>query len=261
MGWVKRHFPAIVVGSSIILGAFGLLLMFDQLSRLSRRLPACAHRRPPRLAGEPRLIPDHTSEILGELDPDLAARLRFVLEADSLKFVLRRNSITDGSRRENTGEHSWHIALMAIVLAPYSAEPVDLGQVVEMLLVHDLVEIDAGDTFVYDTDALAHKEELERQAADRLFALIPGAEGSRLRAAWDEYEEAATPEARYAHSVDRLAPLLLNHANHGELWQEYELTSDRVLTMNAKIEKGSPDLWEAAQTLLRDAIANGWLAE
>jgi putative hydrolase of HD superfamily len=207
------------------------------------------------------MIPKHTSEVLDTLDPDLAARLRFVLEADSLKLVLRRNSITDGSRRENTGEHSWHLALMAIVLAPHSAEPVELGRVVEMLLVHDLVEIDAGDTFVYDTEALAQKEDLERRAADRLFALIPGDEGLRLRAAWDEYEAATTPEARYAHSVDRLAPLLLNHANHGELWQEYELTSDRVLTMNAKIERGAPDLWVAAQTLLRDAIQNGWLAE
>jgi putative hydrolase of HD superfamily len=207
------------------------------------------------------VIPEHTSAVLDALDADLAARLRFVLEADSLKTVLRRNSITDGSRRENTGEHSWHLALMAIVLAPYSAEPVDLGRVVEMLLVHDLVEIDAGDTFVYDTEAAAQKEALEVRAADRLFALIPGPEGSRLRAAWDEYEAATTPEARYAHSVDRLAPLLLNHANHGELWQEYELTSDRVLTMNARIEHGSPDLWQAAQTLLRDAIANGWLAE
>jgi 5'-deoxynucleotidase YfbR-like HD superfamily hydrolase len=207
------------------------------------------------------VIPEHTSEVLDALDPDLAARLRFVLEADSLKLVLRRNSITDGSRRENTGEHSWHLALMAIVLAPYSAEPVDLSRVVEMLLVHDLVEIDAGDTFVYDTEAAAQKEDLERRAADRLFALIPGDEGLRLRAAWDEYEAASTPEARFAHSIDRLAPLLLNHANHGELWQEYELTSDRVLTMNARIEQGSPDLWQAAQTLLRDAIRNGWLAE
>jgi putative hydrolase of HD superfamily len=207
------------------------------------------------------MIPDHTSDVLGSLDPDLAARLRFALEADSLKFVLRRNSITDGSRRENSGEHSWHLALMALVLAPYSAEPVDLGRVVEMLLVHDLVEIDAGDTFVYDTEALAQKEELERSAADRLFGLIPGSEGARLRAAWDEYESAATPEARYAHSVDRLAPLLLNHANRGELWQEYGLTSDRVLGMNARIEQGSPDLWLAAQTLLRDAIENGWLSQ
>jgi 5'-deoxynucleotidase YfbR-like HD superfamily hydrolase len=207
------------------------------------------------------VIPDHTAEVLAGLDPDLSARLRFALEADSLKFVLRRNSITDGSRRENSGEHSWHLALMAIVLAPHSAEPVDLGRVVEMLLVHDLVEIDAGDTFVYDTEAAAKKEALEQRAADRLFALIPGEVGLRLRARWDEFEASTTPESRFAHSVDRIAPLLLNHANHGELWQEYALTSERVLTMNARIEQGSPDLWLAAQALLRDAIENGWLAE
>ena len=100
-----------------------------------------------------------------------------MLEADSLKTILRRNSITDGSRRENSGEHSWHLALMALVLAPYSAEPIDVGRVVEMLLVHDLVEIDAGDTFVYDTDAAAQKEELEQRAADRLFAIVPGDDG------------------------------------------------------------------------------------
>jgi putative hydrolase of HD superfamily len=206
-------------------------------------------------------LPEHTIAALEGLDPELVTRLRFVLEADALKNVVRRNSITDGSRRENTAEHSWHLALMALVLAPNSAEPIDVGRVVEMLIIHDLVEIDAGDTFVYDTEAAAQKEALELAAADRLFALIPGNSGTHLRAAWDEYEAAATPEARYAHSIDRLAPLLLNHANHGELWQEYELTSDRVLTMNARIEKGSPDLWRAAQTLLRDAIRNGWLAE
>jgi putative hydrolase of HD superfamily len=207
------------------------------------------------------MIPEHTAAVLEALDPDLAARLRFALEIDSLKSVLRRNSVTDGSRRENSGEHSWHLALMAIVLAPYSAEPVDLGRVVEMLLVHDLVEIDAGDTFVYDTEALEQKEELETRAADRLFGLIPGDDGVRLRARWDEFEAAATPEAQYAHSVDRIAPLLLNHANHGELWQEYGLTSERVLGMNARIEAGAPDLWTAARTLLLDAIENGWLAE
>jgi len=207
------------------------------------------------------MIPEHTAAALDALDPDLSARLRFALEADSLKTVLRRNSITDGSRRENTGEHSWHLALMAMVLAPYSAEPVDVGRVVEMLLVHDLVEIDAGDTFVYDTEAHAHKEELETRAADRLFALIPGDDGARLRARWDEFEAAATPEARFAHSVDRIAPLLLNHANRGELWQEYGITQSRALEMNARIEPGSPDLWTAARLLLGDAVAQGWLDE
>ncbi len=206
-------------------------------------------------------VPDHTVAALDGLDPDLVARLRFVLEADALKNVLRRNSITDGSRRENTAEHSWYLALMALVLAPNSAEPVDVARVVEMLIVHDIVEIDAGDTFVYDTDAAAQKEELEQRAADRLFSMIPDPEGARLRARWDEFEAAETAEARFAHSIDRLSPLLLNHANHGELWAEYGITADRVYALNAKIEAGSPDLWAAARTILDDAAANGWFPE
>jgi putative hydrolase of HD superfamily len=198
---------------------------------------------------------------LDGLDPDLVARLRFVLEADALKTVLRRNSLTDGSRRENTAEHSWHLSLMALVLAPYSAEPVDLGRVIELLLVHDIVEIDAGDTFVYDTGAAAQKEALEQQAADRLFSIVPGEDGTRLRARWDEYEARETPEARFAHSVDRLSPLLLNHANHGELWTEYGITIDRVYEINAKIEDGSPGLWSVARAVLDDANDHGWFPE
>jgi len=207
------------------------------------------------------MIPEHTSAALDVLDADLAARLRFALEADSLKSVLRRNSVTDGSRRENSGEHSWHLALMAIVLAPHARTPVDVSRVVEMLLVHDLVEIDAGDTFVYDAAARALQEEVERRAADRLFALIPGEAGERLRARWDEFEASATPEARFAHSVDRIAPLLLNHANRGELWADLGITADRVRAYNAHIADGAPDLWAAAQTLIDDAVANGWFPE
>jgi putative hydrolase of HD superfamily len=203
-------------------------------------------------------LPEHTLAALQGLDPDLVARLRFVLEADALKTVSRRNSLTDGSRRENTAEHSWHLALMAMVLVPYSAEPVDLGRVLELVLVHDIVEIDAGDTFLYDTDAAAQKEALEQRAADRLFSIVPGEDGIRLRARWDEYEARDTPEARFAHALDRLSPLLLNHANHGELWAEYGITVDRVYAINAKIEDGSPSLWAAARAVLEDAESNGW---
>jgi putative hydrolases of HD superfamily len=207
------------------------------------------------------VIPEHTAEALEALDPDLAARLRFVLEADSLKTILRRNSITDGSRRENSGEHSWHLALMALVLAPHSAVPIDIARVVEMLLVHDLVEIDAGDTFVYDDAARSQKEELEQRAADRLFALVPGEAGARLRARWDEFERSGTPEAKFAHSVDRLAPLLLNHANRGNVWAEHGITAARVREYNAHIVDGAPDLWTGARALIDDAVENGWIAE
>ena len=184
-----------------------------------------------------------------------------MLEADALKTVLRRNSITDGSRRENTAEHSWHLALMALVLAPDSAEPVDLARVVEMLLVHDIVEIDAGDTFVYDTDGRGAEGGARAARRRPLFSIDPGDDGARLRARWDEYEARETPEARFAHSVDRLSPLLLNHANRGELWAEYGITIDRVYAINAKIEDGSPDLWAAARAVLDDATANGWFPE
>jgi putative hydrolase of HD superfamily len=206
------------------------------------------------------VIPEHTAAVLESLDPDLSARLRFVLEADSLKSVLRRNSITDGSRRENSGEHSWHLALMALVLESQSATPIDVGRVVEMLLVHDLVEIDAGDTFVYDDAALERKGELEQRAADRLFALVPGDIGSRLRARWDEFEANGTPEARFAHSVDRLAPLLLNHANRGNVWAEHGITAGRARAYNAHIVDGAPELWTAARLLIDDALANGWIS-
>ena len=206
-------------------------------------------------------VPEHTDAALETLDADLAARLRFVLEADSLKSVLRRNSITDGSRRENSAEHSWHLALMALVLAPRRGEPIDVARVIEMLLVHDLVEIDAGDTFVYDDTAREQKEELEQRAADRIFAMLPAGDGARLRARWDEFEASATPEARFAHSVDRLAPLLLNHTNRGKVWAEHGVTGERVRAYNAHIAAGAPDLWTAARTLIDDAVRNEWIAE
>ncbi len=206
-------------------------------------------------------IPEHTDAALDTLDADLAARLRFVLEADSLKSILRRNFITDGSRRENSGEHSWHLALMALVLAPCSGEPIDVARVIEMLVVHDLVEIDAGDTFVYDDTAREQKEELELRAADRLFAMLPADDALRLRARWDEFEASATPEARFAHSVDRLAPLLLNHANRGNVWAEHGVTARRARAYNAHIAAGAPDLWTAARALIDDAVRNEWIAE
>ena len=150
---------------------------------------------------------------------------------------------------------------MALVLEPRSAEPIDIARVVEMLLVHDLVEIDAGDTFVYDDVAREQKEQLEQRAADRIFAMLPAGDGARLRARWDEFEASATPEARFAHSVDRLSPLLLNHANRGNVWAEHGITAERVRAYNAHIAAGAPDLWTAARTLIDDAVGREWIAE
>ena len=182
-----------------------------------------------------------------------------MLEADALKTIQRRNSIVSGTRLENSAEHSWHLAVMALVLAPYSKEPVDIGHVVAMLLVHDLVEIDAGDTFVYDVSARLEQEAAEAAAADRLFAMFP--DGHELRALWDEFEARATPEARFARAIDRLEPLLLNHANRGEPWRRHGVHADQVRALNSLIADGSDELWDAARGLMDDAVERGWLPE
>jgi putative hydrolases of HD superfamily len=193
-------------------------------------------------------------------DGALADRLRFVVELDRLKAVLRRTVVTDGSRRENSAEHSWHLAVMALVLAEHAAEPVDPLRVTQLLLVHDVVEIDAGDTFVYDRDGQRTKAEREARAANRLFGLLPPAQARELRAAWEEHESGTTPEARFARSLDRLQPLLLNHASEGAAWREHDITADRVRAVNAPIGDGAPALWDVAQRVIDDAVARGWLA-
>jgi putative hydrolase of HD superfamily len=190
---------------------------------------------------------------------ELDARLRFILEADALKGVERRNPIANGARMENTAEHSWHLALMALVLAPHANESVDRAHVVAMLLVHDLVEIDAGDTYVYDDSAMIDKAEREMRAADRLFGLLPAEQRDELRALWDEYEAGETPEARFAHAIDRLSPLMLNHATQGETWKQFDLDEARVRSVNAPIGLGADDLWTFAQTLIEAGVAQGWL--
>ncbi len=190
----------------------------------------------------------------------LAAQLDFILETGKLKRVLRRSYIRDGSRRENDAEHSWHLALMAAVLAEHAAEPVDLGRVIRMLLIHDLVEIDAGDTFMYDADAHADKTEREERAADRIFALLPDGQAERFRALWDEFEARQTPEARFAAAIDRLQPQLLNYQTQGRLWREHGVTVDQVVARNQHMAEGAPALWDTARRLLDDAVAKGYLA-
>jgi putative hydrolase of HD superfamily len=187
----------------------------------------------------------------------LAAQLEFLLEVDRLKQVERRTRIVGGSRQENTAEHSWHLALFALVLAEHSDEPVDVGRVMAMAVVHDLVEVDAGDTFAYDTAGEADKAERERLAADRLFGLLPPEQGAALRELWEEYERGDTPEARFAMAVDRLQPMLLNHADGGRTWREHGISADRVLARNASISKASAALWDVAQARVADSVTAG----
>jgi len=191
----------------------------------------------------------------------LDRQLRFLREADRLKTVLRRSHIIDGSRRENSAEHSWHLALMGFVLQEYAPAGTDLSRVTSMLLVHDLVEIDAGDLFVYaGAHAQARQEAAERAAADRLFALLPAAQASHVRALWDEFEERGTPEAKFARALDRLQPMLANYQLGGGTWQEHGITADQVLDKVALIEDGSATLGAFARDLVRAAVDQGFLA-
>lgn len=190
----------------------------------------------------------------------LERQLAFLLEIDKLKDVVRRNYLVHGGRRENTAEHSWHLAMAALVLAEHAAEEVDLARVLRMLLVHDLVEIDAGDTYCYDPVAHLDKAERECRAADRLFALLPEDQGRELRALWEEFEARATPEARFANAVDRLMPILHNYHSEGRAWLEHGIDAGQVLARNRPIAEGSAALWQRVRAAIDDAVARGLLA-
>ncbi len=194
------------------------------------------------------------------IDDRAAAQLAFLVEADRLKTVERANPLVDGSRRENSAEHSWHVALMAIVLAERSAEPVDVGHVLALCIVHDLVEVDAGDTPPWDVEGRATKAEREAVAADRIFGLLPADQASTLRAWWAEFEAAETPEARLAHALDRMAPLLVNHASGGRMWQEKGRTEAQARQRHAVVAEWAPALHELSTALLDDAAAAGWFS-
>jgi putative hydrolase of HD superfamily len=170
-------------------------------------------------------------------------QLGFLVEADKLKNVLRRTLLTDASRRENTAEHSWHLALAAIVLEEYASSPVDMVKVLRMLTVHDVVEIDAGDTFAYDKAGNATKEERELRAATRIFGLPPEELGAELRGLWQEFEENATPEARFANAVDRIQPFLQNRETGGGTWRIYNLSREEIMKRMDPIRTAMPRLW------------------
>jgi putative hydrolases of HD superfamily len=196
---------------------------------------------------------------MGPEEP-LESQLRFVLEADRLKTVTRQSPIADSSRRENSAEHSWHLALMALVLAEHAPPGTDLCKVSVMLLLHDLVEIDAGDLFLYaDAAAHARQEEAELAAADRIFAILPAPQAAAVRALWEEFEERRTPEARFARALDRLQPMLLNMQTGGGTWAAHGVTLDRVLPNVDLIEEGSASLGGYARAMVAAAVARGFI--
>ena len=192
----------------------------------------------------------------------LRRQIEFLVEIDRLKGVSRRTCRIDESRRENAAEHSWHLAVTAILLLEYAAEPsLDLLRVVKMLLVHDLVEIDAGDTFVYDEAGNSDKADREQKAAERIFGLLPPDQADAFRSLWDEFEARATPESRFACALDRLQPILHNYRTRGTVWREHGVTPEQVIAHNQHMADGSPQLWQYARQLIREAIEKGYFEQ
>ncbi|HCH5063522.1 HD domain-containing protein [Vibrio parahaemolyticus] len=190
----------------------------------------------------------------------LEKQLALLIELDKLKSVLRRTRVKSAEGRlENSGEHSWHVALMAVLMEEHANAPVDICRVMKMLLIHDVVEIDAGDTFVYDTAASKEQAEKEIKAAERLFGMLPTDQGQELLALWQEFEAAQSDDAKYAKALDRLIPMLLNYHNNGQSWKENSVTREQALTINKRIELGSVTLWDKAKELIEEATEKGWL--
>jgi putative hydrolase of HD superfamily len=191
----------------------------------------------------------------------LEQQLAFLLEADRLKQIERQTDIIGGSRRENTAEHSWHLGLFAVVLAEHADEAVELARVLAMVLVHDLVEIDAGDTFAYDEAGYETKAAREQAAADRLFGILPEGQGAELRALWEEHEAGVTADARFANALDRLQPVLLNHAAGTDApWARHGITYEQIVRRNVVIADGSQALWAHAHERITQAVTEGWVA-
>jgi putative hydrolase of HD superfamily len=190
---------------------------------------------------------------------NLLKQIEFIKEVDKLKYILRKTKLFGSDRNENDAEHSWHLALMSIVLAEHANFQMDLLKVIKMLLIHDIVEIDAGDTFIYDTQKSHDNTAEEREAAKRIFGLLPEQQADEFIAVWEEFEEQQTNEAKFARTMDRLEPLLQNASNNGGTWQEFGVTHDKVYAKKQVIQHGSSAIWEYAEQLINDCVEKGIL--
>ena len=190
----------------------------------------------------------------------LSRQIEFINELDKLKSVYRQTMVkSEGSRQENSAEHSWHIAMMASVLAGYVSEPVNVNRAVTMLLLHDIVEIDAGDAFVFDARQVAGQEEKEIKAAQRLFGLLPESQRDEFMTLWQEFEALNTVDSRFAKAMDCMLPLLQNMDNEGGSWAKHNISRTQVLKRNQYLEHLAPELWEYALEQIDLAVENGWL--
>lgn len=189
----------------------------------------------------------------------LITQIEFIKEIDKLKYILRRTRLLHSDRRENDAEHSWHLAMMAIVLAEHANEPVDLLKVLKMVLIHDIVEIDAGDVFIYDTKQNHSNTEEELKAARRIFGMLPQSQAEALIEVWEEFEAGQTAEAKFARALDRLEPLLQNTSNEGGTWKEFDVRYDQVVAKKKVIAQGSEHIWAFAEDLLKKNLEKGIL--
>lgn len=187
----------------------------------------------------------------------LKKQLDFILEIDKAKNILRQTHLSGHGRRENDAEHSWHMAIMAVLLKEYANEEVDVLKVITMLLIHDLVEIDAGDTYAYDEKGNESRPERERRAADRIYGMLPEDQGWKLRKLWEEFETYESPEAKYAHMLDNFQPLILNDSNDGGDWRSHGVKKSQIYKRNAKTAQGSETVWSYMQELIQNNIDKG----
>lgn len=195
------------------------------------------------------------------VDKKIKSQIKFILEADKLKKVLRKTSITDRSRQENSAEHSWHAALIALVFSEYANEKIDTSKVIKMLLLHDLVEIEVGDTFLYDDTKRAQAEHREAEAAKKIFGMLPDEQAQDFAILWHEFEGKKTAEARFAKAIDRFAPLLMNYMNDGDVWMQNGISSEQCVKKNIPIKDGSEKLWNYAHALIQSGIEKGLFAK
>lgn len=187
----------------------------------------------------------------------LKKQMEFIIEVDKLKDIIRQTNLTNGERKENDAEHSWHLALMAVFLSEYAKEPVDVLQVIKMVLIHDLVEIDAGDTYLYDEAGNSTKAAREQKAAERIFNILPGDQAEELFQLWQEFEDRKTPESKFANTLDRIQPVLLNDATEGRAWREHDVCIDQIMSKNEYTSQGSDVLWAYIQEVFEKNIENG----
>ena len=193
------------------------------------------------------------------LRENLLKQIDFIKEIDRLKYIQRKTKLFNSERHENDAEHSWHLAMMTIVLAEYSDQPIDVLKVVKMVLIHDIVEIDAGDTFIYDTVKDHNNTEQELAAAKRIFGLLPEEQATAFIAVWEEFEAGITAEAKFARSMDRFEPLLQNTSNKGGTWAEFDVDYEKVYEKKKAIEKGSSFIWSYAENLINESVEKGIL--